>query len=106
METSFQGGVKITQALTIECSSADNTCIFDCEDDHRVVVVEVTSGSTNLIGIKITRGSTSGSGAGMWIRNSEATITSCLISDNNAPTLSDSVSTSGDLHLNFLYSFE
>ena len=51
--------------------------------------MELSSGTTNLIGIKITRGFGGGNyGPGIYIRNSDATITSCLISDNEAETVS------------------
>jgi len=100
IETSstYGAGVKITKALTIECSATDHSCILDGEDDHRVVFVYgVSSGTTNLIGLKITRGSIGNYGAGIYIRNSDATITNCLISDNEG-----SVSTRGYVHLNSL----
>jgi len=78
------GGVDIQKTITIECSEADQSCILDGEDAHRAVrVYAVSSGITNFIGLKITRGS-SNDAAGIIINSSDATITSCIISDNNA----------------------
>ena len=100
---SFGGGVQIEKALTIECFAADHSCILDGENDHRVVMVYfVSSGTTNLIGLKITRGSSNSYGGGMYIRYSDATITSCIISDNDANGDFSTVSTRGEVYLNSL----
>ena len=70
--------------LTIECSASDHSCIQDGENINRVFLVyKVPSGTTNLIGLKITRGN-SVNGTGILIIESDVTITRCLISDNNA----------------------
>jgi len=81
---------------------------LDGENSRQVVRVDVypSSGTTNLIGLKITRGSCSGhycKGAGIRV-HSELTITNCLISDNVA---TDAVSTLDESHMNsLLFVFE
>ena len=87
------------KSITFVCQATDHSCILDRGGSRRVVdVFGVPSGTTNLIGLKITRGNSS-SGAGIRIDNSDVTITNCLISDNYA---GGSVSTRSDVHLNSL----
>ena len=103
-DSSYGAGVYIEKALTIECSAADHSCILDGENSRRLVYVsDVPSGTTNLIGLKITRGSDSSYGAGIYIRNSDATITSCLISDNDAGSRVSTLAKCICIHF---YSFE
>jgi len=89
-----------TKAITVQCQATDYSCILDGEDSRRVIYVrDVSSGTTNFIGLKITRGGGGNWGAGIYIGYSDATITNCIISDNDA---GGNVSTCGEVHLNSL----
>ena len=69
------------KGITVVCQATDHSCILNGENSRRVVEVDggVSSGTTNLIGLKIKRGSVAGNGAGIVIVNSDVTITNFLI---------------------------
>ena len=82
------GGVDIRKAISIACTATDHGCILDGENDHRVVRVQVGSGTAvSLTGLKITKGSST-FGAGVAIWSGSVTMTDCFISDNDSEYVS------------------